>query len=623
MISPDRQNPNQAIGTRQLSGALKIAEPDFELLDELFRASELEQQAPLLARVVLEAFTSYYAVSRRIPQLVKAAFEARDWPATVQLSRDRLTLYTACLDQLTPLLHAGLPESANDERLWALAEAELLAAIATRYEADFVFAFWQSLRRMLLRNEWRPISYEAGITAKPRGTARAVIKTFPARIPIEPGVIHDILEMAGFTVPGRDTPWRDLDGDAARVANAIAAALEPLGPRDGEAARIEMANSGFFRNREACLVGRIVLRSSGDRPLRSIPLMLALRHDHDGLSVDAVLCESDELQYAFSPTLANFHVTNPHYHELALLLSELMPKRPLGLHYSTIGFHHLGKVAVMTEILSHHRRSKEKFDTAPGLRGTVAIAFTMPGSGYVLKIIRDHPTDDYKWDRFEGPDSVLRKYHLVHEMDRAGAMLDNIIYTNVKLERAMFAPDLLDELLEAGIGNVSLDRSALVFRQLIVQMKLVPLPLFLAKASPAEARTAVINLGHCIRNNAAANIFNRDLDSSNYGVSRTLKVYLFDYHAVEPLTDVTVHNTAGCAEGEPGLPHWQFEQGAVFAPDDMEAGLRIDDFTLRRVFRDAHADLLRADYWEAMQRALRAGEVPEVMSYPAARRLPR
>ncbi|NVN85950.1 MAG: bifunctional isocitrate dehydrogenase kinase/phosphatase [Rhodopseudomonas sp.] len=623
MSSTDHHGTNPHLGSIQIVGAPQIAEPDFDLLDELFRAGELEQQARLLARVVLDAFTSYYAVSRRIPQLVKAAFEARDWPATVQLSRDRLTLYTACLDQLTPLLHAGLPESANDERLWALAEAELLAAIATRYEADFVFAFWQSLRRMLLSNEWRPISYEAGITAKRSGSARSVLKSFPARIPVEPAVIRSILEMSGFTVPGRDQPWRDLDGDAALVAAAIGSALEPLAPRSGESARIEMANSGFFRNREACLVGRVVLRSSSDHPLRSIPLMIAVLHEADGLFVDAVLCESDELQYAFSPALANFHVTNPHYHELALLLSELMPKRPLGLHYSTIGFHHLGKVAVMTEILGHHRRSKEKLDTAPGLRGTVAIAFTMPTSGYVMKIIRDHPTDSYKWDRFDGPDSVLRKYHLVHEMDRAGAMLDNIIYTNVKLERAMFAPELLDELLEAGIGNVSLDRSALVFRQLIVQMKLVPLPLFLAKASAAEARAAVINLGHCIRNNAAANIFNRDLDGYNYGVSRTLKVYLFDYHAVEPLTEIKIRSNAGRANGEPEIPHWQFEHGAVFAPDELEAGLRIDDFALRRAFRDAHPELLRVDYWEAMQRALRDGKVPEVMSYPASRRLRR
>ena len=41
------------------------------------------------------------------------------------------------------------------------------------------------------------------------------------------------------------------------------------------------------------------------------------------------------------------------------------------------------------------------------------------------------------------------------------------------------------------------------------------------------------NLGDCIKNNAAASIFNKDLDARNYGVSHFLKVYLYDYDALE------------------------------------------------------------------------------------------
>ncbi|ABD05184.1 (Isocitrate dehydrogenase (NADP+)) kinase [Rhodopseudomonas palustris HaA2] len=594
-----------------IDAATRIAEPDFDLLDALVRTDDPDDQAHTLARVVLAAFDNYYAVSRRIPALAQAAFEARDWAATVRLSKIRLGLYTACIDQLVPLLKAGLPELANDEQLWARAEAELLAAIAERYEADFAFAFWQSLRRKLVSDEWRPVSYDTGPAARPKATSAAILKTIATTLPIRPAVIRDILDGAGLR-----GPWRDRDGDAALAAAAIEAALEPLGPRAGETAKIEIAESGFFRNRGACLVGRVRLRDRGDMPMRNLPLLIALLNEDDGLVVDAVLCDADELQYAFSSTLANYHATNPHYHELARLLHELMPKRPLGTQYSCIGFHHLGKVAVMTEILAEHRRSKEKLDTAPGFKGTVAIAFTMPSSAYVLKIIRDHPTDDYKFDYFDGLDAVLRKYNLVHEIDRAGSMLDNIIYSNVKLERTMFAPDLLDELLESGIDTVTLERGALVFRHLIVQIKLTPLPLYLTTASAADARAAVINLGDCIKNNAAADIFNKDLDGRNYGVSRIRKVYLFDYDAVEPLTDVRVR-------GDDAPPGPEFEDGVVFRPADMLGGLRIDDPALRRAFRDAHPELMQPEYWQGMQRALRAGKVPRVMNYPAARRLRR
>ncbi len=591
-----------------LDSAIRIAEPDPDLLDALVRSDDPDDQARILARVVLAAFDQYYAVSRRIPALAKAAFEARDWPLTVRLSKARIGLYTTCIDQLVPPLKAGLPELVKHEQLWSRAEAELLAAIAGRYEADFAFAFWHSLRRKLVDDEWRPVSYDSGPAARPPASSAPILDATVTTLPIRPAVIRDILSGAGL-----DAPWKDLDGDAALAAAAIEAALEPLGPRDGEPARIEIAKSGFFRNRGACLIGRVKLRDRGDMPIRSIPLLIALLNEDDGLVVDAVLTDSDELQFAFSSTLANYHATNPHYHELARLLYELMPKRPLGTQYSCIGFHHLGKVAVMTEILAEHQRSKERLATAPGFKGTVAIAFTMPSSAYVLKIIRDHPTDDYKFDYFDGLDAVLRKYNLVHEIDRAGSMLDNIIYSNVKLDRTMFAPDLLDELLEAGIGTVTMERGALVFRHLIVQIKLTPLPLYLSTAKQADARAAVINLGDCIKNNPAADIFNKDLDGRNYGVSRIRKVYLFDYDAVEPLTDVKIRTA--------DAPRGTFEDGVLFRPSDMLEGLRIDDPALRRVFRDVHPELLQAEYWQGMQQALRAGQVPRVMNYPAKRRL--
>jgi isocitrate dehydrogenase kinase/phosphatase len=38
--------------------------------------------------------------------------------------------------------------------------------------------------------------------------------------------------------------------------------------------------------------------------------------------------------------------------------------------------------------------------------------------------------------------------------------------------------------------------------------------------------------------------------------------------------------------------------------------------TLRRAFRAAHAELMTVEYWEGLQRALRAGEVPGIHAFP-------
>ena len=152
---------------------------------------------------------------------------------------------------------------------------------------------------------------------------------------------------------------------------------------------------------------------------------------------------------------------------------------------------------------------------------------------------------------------------------------------------------------------------------------MTPLPVFLETASQAEAETAIINLGDCIKNNAAANIFNKDLDARNYGVSRFVKVYLFDYDALEPFTEVKIRSNEGRIDGEEEPPDWFFEDGVIFLPEEIEAGLMIPNRHLRRLFREVHGDLLTTEYWERIQDDLRAGKVPSVRIYPKSRELER
>jgi isocitrate dehydrogenase kinase/phosphatase len=306
---------------------------------------------------------------------------------------------------------------------------------------------------------------------------------------------------------------------------------------------------------------------------------------------------------------------------VAAFLYSIMPRRPIGLHYSTFGVNHLGKVAVAEELRRELMATGEQYDVAVGFRGTVAIGFSAPSSDYVLKIIRDEPTENYKWGEFEGIPNVLAKYSRVHEINRTGSMLDNLIFYNIRLEKDWFAPALMEELLEAAGQTVSEQGDYLVFKHLIVQLKMIPLPNFLETAAPEDAHTAVINLGHCIRNNAAANVFNKDLDGRNYGVSPYLKVYLFDYDAVEPLTDIKIRTNQDRFDGEEDVPDWFFEEGYVFLPEETDVGLRIPDRGLQNLFREVHGELMTLAYWEGVQRAHRKGWVPRLRVYPDETRL--
>ncbi|MEM9146491.1 MAG: isocitrate dehydrogenase kinase/phosphatase AceK regulatory subunit [Pseudomonadota bacterium] len=568
------------------------------------------ERAEALARLILAVFDDYYLRSRRIPWLAKEAFEHRDWPTAIALSHERIAIYSVSIAKAVPVLELAIRETQGQAQFWPLVEAAFTRCLGHRYEADLALAYLASIRRWVYRDRWEPIPYDTMLDQR-----------VPARLPFlaqwQPPEGRMTSDCAArlLAAPGLEAPFRDAPEDASAVAARINAELG----LDAQPALtdVEVAGAGFYRNRGAYVVGALSVGG------RLTPFALALLNGAEGIYVDAVILRSSTLRHVFSSALANFHVTEPAYHALCAFLFRLMPERPIGQHYSTVGYNHVGKMAVMQELQGDLDRSEDQLGHAPGPRGSVAIGFTAPGTEYVLKVIRDTPTENYKWERFDGVGPVLDKYRAVHELNRSGSMLDNILYQSVALPRALFGEALLEDLMEAASGTVALYRDEVVFRHLIVQRKMVPLPLFLERCTRAEAEMAVIRLGQCIRNNAATNVFNRDLDGRNYGVSALRFVYLFDYDAILPLSDVKVRTNTGREEGEEDIPDWFFEEGPVFLPEELEAHLHLPDKGLRRLFREAHGELLTATWWERMQRLLAEGRVPRVRTYPRAAQLDR
>jgi isocitrate dehydrogenase kinase/phosphatase len=573
-------------------------------------AARVAAAAPGRARIqltaawILNVFDDFYAEFRRLTWAAKGAFESRDHPAAVANARRRLGVYNASVYPLADQLQAAFPQLKEHEPLWQEVEALYRTSVAGRYEADLALAYLHSAQRRVHHGEWKPVEYGFRGSHRVVPPANLVSEHLPCSWPVDPLVIQRALRVADLAIP-----FCDLARDAELIARRL---NDVLASRGGAGLRaIEMLRAGFFRNRGAYLVGRLILKGTELKPC-----VIALLNTPQGLRAEALLHAAPHVHNLCSSTEAPFQVTNSHYHELAAFLHSIMPRRPLGLHYSTIGYYHFSKVAVMNEVRRCLVHDRERLGVAPGSPGTVTIAFTSPQLDYVLKVIRDQPTIGYKWDRFEGVDAVLAKYKRVHDINRTGSMLDNIVYYNLRLEHSWFESELAAELLRAASNSVQRQGRALVFKYLIAQRKLTPLNVFLDSAPEQKAERAIINLGFCIRNNAAANVFNKDFDARNYGVSRFLKIYLYDYDAVEALTDVKVRTNRDRCEGEEEVPGWFFEPGVVFLPEEIEAGLRVRNRTLRRAFRAAHADLMTVEYWEGLQQALRAGEVPGIHTFP-------
>ncbi len=576
--------------------------------DLLLLATDTDRCASILSNWILGVFDDFYEDFCEIPAKAKLAFETSNFKQSIENSHNRLVLYSKQMYALAGALPEQYPKAVNADGLWDQLELYYRESVSGRYEADLALAFLHSVRRVVFLDEWNPVDYLVNVEVESDHDRDAMLCRTVSTI--DGSLIQEILSVADFSIP-----FRDETGDIDRTQARINQQLLERGILD-QVVGVDAIKGGFFRNRGVYIVGRIRLKGQA-----VLPLILALLNDDAGIYIDAVLSDEREAHNLFSTTRANFIVTNEYYHELARFLHRIMPKRPLGLHYSSVGFNHFGKVAVMEELAQELASGNALLDTAVGFPGTVAIGFQAQGSVYNLKVIRDHPTENYKWGDFEGVPAVLEKYRQVHDINRTGSMLDNVIYYNVTLPKKYFARELLNEMLDAAGEAVSLRDDQVFFHHLIVQRKMIPLPVFLEHASPEDCERAVISLGYCIKNNAAGNIFNRDLDGRNYGVGSHTRVYLFDYDALEAFTEVKIRSNSERDDGEEDIPDWYFEDGVIFLPEEIEWGLRISDPKLRNLFRMKHGDLTRVDYWERIQEELREGMVPQIQVYPDSCRL--
>ena len=588
--------------SKSIRDMTKLENSHFKGLIE--KASD-SKKIELLAQWALCEFDLFYSRFQVITESAKTAFETRDYQASLIISKKRLSLYSDSMYKLGENLSDAFSPISRDQGLWEVIEEKYRQLVRNRYEGDLALAYIHSVRRALLLGEWSPVDYSFDVPSKAnKNYSDFLFETFHTEA-ITTDLLLDILRVPGFNVQ-----YRELKVDAMLAAQRVKVDLDDRFSTY-KIQKIEVIKGEFYRNRGAYIVGRIVLDNHS-----KVPLVIALLNDEKGIYVDAILTSESATFNIFSTTRANFHVNNDYYHELSEFLHSIIPKRSLGLAYSTIGFNHFGKVAVMEELKEELLSNDGKFDFAIGFKGTVAIGFQSRQSGYNLKVIRNSPTEQYKWGMFEGVPSVLEKYSRVHVINRTGSMLDNIIFYRVKLERIWFTNALLEELLNEASECVTLQGNFLFFRHLIVQRRLTPLPVYLETSSQAESEAAVINLGHCIKNNMAANIFNKDLDARNYGVGVFGGVYLFDYDALEKFTEVKIRTNQNQFEGEEEIPEWFFEDGVVFLPEEIESGLRIPSRSLRRLFREVHGDLLQVGYYERIQDELRVGKVPSVRVYP-------
>jgi len=563
--------------------------------------------ANLGSNAILRGFDRFTTRFCAVTERARSRFEHRDWEGVQRDARERLEVYSEALGHVEAEIHELLGDRIEDKLIWTSIKAVFSGQIAERDDWELAETFFNSVtRRVFTTVGVNPlVEFVSSDFAKPPTRPHERVYSFYDRAGTTAQLVESVLTDFRFR-----SLYEDIRRDARLVAAEVDAHLNAIG-HSRAFEKAEILRPVFYRGMGAYIVGRL---RSGEVV---IPLVLALRHSPDGVAVDAVLLDVDDVSILFSFTWSHFHVSVARPYDLVDFLHTLMPRKRRAELYTSIGYIKHGKTELYRDLLDHLATSEARFERAPGDAGLVMSVFTMPGFEMVFKILRDS---------FGAPKQITRrsvrdKYRLVFRHDRVGRLIEAHEFEHLELERRHFAAELLADLEQSCSRLVQVDGDRIVITHAYIERRVVPLNLHL-RADPDDAPRALIDYGNAIRDLAVSNIFPGDMLLKNFGVTRHGRVVFYDYDELTELLECefkTMPQPSSYDDEFAAEPWYGVGDNDIF-PEEFRSFLGLPK-PLRAVFEEHHSDLFTPAYWQGVQKRLAAGEIIEIFPYGERRRL--
>jgi len=558
------------------------------------------------AEIAQQAFFDYQTRFNAITRRARERFLARDWARSFDDAAERLHFYNDVLDGLTSRIRELMGPRLPEHSIWTGTKAVYSSLIARSPAWEIAETFFNSLTRRVFATAGIDQAIEfvdTDFDAPPANAMVNITKTYR-------GQSLPKLLFSALTDAFDESCWDDLQKTAELATVRIEAALAAQNSEP----ELQILSSVFYRGRGAYLVGRVL--REGELPL---PIALCLHHENErGIILDALLHGEVDLAVLFSFTRSYFRVAAECPYRLVRYLQQLMPRKRLIDLYNAIGFHRHGKTEFYRDFIAHLRKSRDRFVVAEGARGMVMSVFTLPSYDVVFKLIKDKfdlPKDSTRED-------VRRRYRLVFEHDRAGRLVEAHEFEHLRIPGNRFDPRLLAELLRDAASIVKMEDGDVIIAHAYVERRLRPLNLFFRENEPDAIAAAGRDYGQSIKDLAASNIFPGDLLTKNFGVTRHGRVVFYDYDELCFLTDCDFRKLpeARTPEDEIAAEPWFSVREHDIFPEEFLQFLSFPEPALAALLQH-HREIFRADFWRAVQRQIRAGEIPEVFPYRKERRL--
>ena len=562
--------------------------------------------ARAIAVALVEGFDKHYALFRECARAARRHFEAGNWLAIQHVGRDRIDFYDRRVLETAERVGREFRTAGLDrDALWEEVKLQFIGLLIDHKQPECAETFFNSVLVKILH---RVYFHNRFIFVRPAISTEyieAVPPSYRSYYPLQTGLRTALVDIVlDFRF---ERPFADFGRDLTHVL----AALRKRFPRPFRLEanhQIQVLGSPFFRNQTAYIVGRII------NGIQTYPFVVPVKHDERGkLYFDALLMDEADLAILFSANRAYFLVDMEVPADYVNFLRAMLADKTAAELYTMIGLQKAGKNLFYRDFLHHLKHSRDKFIVAPGIKGLVMTVFTLPSYPYVFKVIKDKIAASKNTDR----QKVKQKYTLVKHHDRVGRMTDVLEYSDVAFPRDRFADELVAELTAVAPSVVEFDGDYVVVKHLYIERRVLPLNLFLERADDAQRAHAMREYGAAIRELAAVNIFPGDLLFKNFGVTRFGRVVFYDYDEIEYLVDCNFRRIPPPPPGWDDMSEdvWYGVGAHDIFPEEFATFLLTDPRT-RDCFIAAHAELLDAAWWQAMQNEIRTGRLVEVLSYP-------
>ena len=566
--------------------------------------------ARAIAAVLIEGFDKHYGLFRSTSADAKEHFEAMDWAQAQHAVQARIRFYDERVRECVARLRSEFDVESFGVGVWQDAKLFYIGLLVDHSQPELAETFFNSVITRILHRTYADndlIFVRAALSTEYIESDPPIYRSYYPN----DASLRECFERI-FLDFGWTRPFADLGRDLDHLLRALDE--RPSGPwthleRNHQ---IQVLGSAFYRSKAAYVFGRIV---NGDEAL---PFIVPVLYDDAGrLALDAIVLDPRQINNFFSLSRAYFMVDMQVPSGYVEFLQEIAPTRPRSELYTMLGLGKQGKTLFYRDLLQHLHHSQDAFVEAPGIRGQVMLVFTLPSYPYVFKLIKDVFGPGKDTDRA----TVRSKFTMVKHVDRVGRMADTLEFTDLALPPERFSDELLEQLQLLAPSIVEDDGETITIGHCYVERRMVPLNMYLDRATPDELEHAVIEYGNAIRDLAIANIFPGDMLWRNFGVTRDARVVFYDYDEIEYLTDVNFRRIPEAPNPEAelaGEPWYGVVRNDVF-PEEFATFL-LSDPRLREHFLRHHAELLEPEFWRDCQRRIEAGEMVDFFPYPESLR---